>query len=127
MSIKMLKDVLLKYNDHPEFLGEDLVDVNQSGMFDETPLHIASRKGEVEDVEILLANGANVNVVGDIGNTPLHQAALTGRCNVIQLLLKLGADPKLKNEFNQTPLEVAILGSHEHAAKILREVEKINK
>lgn len=70
MSIKNVNEILLKYKDHPEFLGVELIDVNQRGAVDDTLLHIAARMGEVEDVEILIANGADVNIVGDLGNTP---------------------------------------------------------
>lgn len=118
--MKKLTDVLQKYKDHPEFLGIDLVDANQPGALDDTPLHIASRMGEAEDVEALLANGAKVNIAGDLGNTPLHQAAMNGNCNIIRILLKSGANPKLTNEFDQTPLKVAELGDHDDAANLLR-------
>lgn len=57
--MKKLIDVLQKYKDHPEFLGIDLIDANQPGAVDDTSLHIASRMGELEDVEVFLANGAN--------------------------------------------------------------------
>jgi len=70
VSIKNVNEILLKYKDHPEFLGVELIDVNQRGAVDDTLLHIAARMGEVEDVEILIANGADVNIVGDLGNTP---------------------------------------------------------
>lgn len=120
MSIKNVTEILLKYKDHPEFLGIELIDVNQRGAVDDTPLHIAARMGEVEDVEILIANGADVNIVGDLGNTPLHQAAMNGKCNVIKVLIKSGADLLLKNEFDQTPFKVAELGNHNDAARLLR-------
>jgi ankyrin repeat protein len=40
-----------------------------------TALHDAAKKGHIECVQLLIANGANVKVQGDFGNTPLHLAA----------------------------------------------------
>lgn len=115
-----LKDVLMKYQNHPEFLGQILTDPNQRGAVDDSPLHIAARKGELQDVEVLVAHGGNINSIGDLGNSPLHQAALSGHEAMVRLLLNLGADPSIKNEFSQTALDVAFLGKHNEVAKILR-------
>jgi len=122
-----LQDVLKKYQNHPEFLGTELVYANQRGAMDDTVLHIAARKNEVLDLEVLVANGADINMVGDLGNTPLHNAALTGKEQAIRRLLDLGADPSLRNEFDQTPLDIAKVGNHMRAAAILEEVEKGRK
>ena len=102
-----LAEVLRKYQSHPEFLGLVLSDPNQKGAMEDSPLHIAARRGEVEDIEVLLAHGGNVNLIGDIGNTPLHESSLAGRVNVVKKLLELGADPSIKNEFAQTALNTA--------------------
>jgi ankyrin repeat protein len=120
-----LKDVLQKYSDHPEFLGIDLVDVNQRGAVDDSPLHIASRKGEIEDIEVLLSNGADINLAGDLGNTPLHQAAMTGKTEAIKKLLSHGANSRLTNEFGQTALKVAELGKHKKAIEILSKRDNV--
>jgi uncharacterized protein len=118
-----LQDVLKKYQSHPEFLGIELLHANQRGTVDSTPLHIACEKGEIGDVEILIANGADINLPGDLGNTPLHSAALTGKAEVIKRLLELGADPFLRNEFSQTPLQVAQLGNHHAAVSVILQYE----
>jgi ankyrin repeat protein len=70
-----LKEVLAKYQELPEFADTPLTDVNQRSIGEDAPLHVASRWGALEDVEVLVAAGANVNQAGDIGNTPLHEAA----------------------------------------------------
>jgi ankyrin repeat protein len=114
-----LRDVLEKYQSHPEFLGLELVSANQKGALDSSPLHIAARTGEVHDIEVLVAHGADVNLSGDLGNTPLHQAAMVGKAESVRQLLLLGADPSLRNEFQQTPLEVARLGNHAEVAKLI--------
>lgn len=75
--------------------------------------------GQQRNIEILIANGAEVNAIGDIGNTPLHSAALFGKVTVAEKLLELGADPDLKNEFGETAADVARIGGHDKLAVIL--------
>ena len=121
MSVKTLHDVLDKYRTHPEFLGIELTDANQAGAVDDTPLHIASRNGELEDIEILVAHGADVNASGDLGNSPLHQAAMAGQASAVKKLLELGANTTLENEFSQTALTVAQLGNHNEVVELLKQ------
>jgi len=45
-----LDDVLSKYRTHPEFLGVKLTRTDQRGAVDDTPLHIAARKRDLEDI-----------------------------------------------------------------------------
>jgi uncharacterized protein len=114
-----LAAIIDKYRSHPEFLGIDVNDVNQPGAVDDTLLHLAARTGAIEDIETLVAFGANVDAVGDLGNTPLHQAAMTGQIASVKALLRLGARASGKNEFGQTAAEVAELGGHREIARIL--------
>jgi ankyrin repeat protein len=44
----------------------------------ETPLIIASRKGYLEIVELLLKNRADINKSDQDGETPLHKACIGG-------------------------------------------------
>ncbi len=117
---KKISDVLAQYSQHPDFIGVDLVDVNQQGAVDDAPLHIAVRKGSVEDVLDLLNLGAKINMLGDLGNTPLHYAALVGRPEMAQLLVLKGANPAMLNEFNETPLLVAQQGGKTDVVSILK-------
>lgn len=121
MSASDLDALKKKYGRYPQFLGIEIVDVNQPGAVDDTLLHIAALKGEREDVRTLLAHGADVNAVGDIGNTPLHGAAGNGHAAVVELLLKHGADPSIKNEFGETPLDWAKMDSHADVVRLLSE------
>jgi ankyrin repeat protein len=117
-----LTEVLRKYQSHPEFLGLVLSDPNQKGAMEDSPLHIAARKGELEDIEVLVAHGGNVNLIGDIGNSPLHEASLAGRVLVVNRLLELGADPSIRNEFAQTALDMALSGNHADIVAILKNI-----
>ena len=109
---KKFEVVKNKYKDHPEFIGIDISNPNQRGAVDDTLLHLVSRKGDIEGIEILIDYGAQVNIIGDLGNTPLHQAAMMGQINSVRALLKRGANPNIKNEFGQTAKEVAVIGGH---------------
>jgi uncharacterized protein len=114
-----LEEVLAKYRSHPEFLGVGLIHANQRGAVDDTPLHIAARKGEVGDLVVLVEHGAEVDLPGDLGNTPLHQAAMAGQAAAVAKLLELGANASLRNEFSETPLRVAQQGGHTHVIEVL--------
>ena len=120
MSMKHMSEILMKYANHPDFIGINLAEPNQRGAVDDAPLHIAVRRGTLDDVSELLAVGANINLPGDMGNTPLHYAAMAGRNEVVSLLLKKGANPKLENEFLETPLKVAQLGGKKDVVHLLK-------
>ena len=114
-----VEEVLLKYSNHPDFIGVELLHVNQSGATDDCPLHIAARRGSLQDVLELIALGANVNLAGDLGNTPLHFAAMAGHINIVEALLVKGASQHARNEFDQTPAKVAQLGGRDEVFQFL--------
>jgi uncharacterized protein len=107
-----LQKILHQYAEHPDFIGIDLIDINQRGAVDDCPLHIAVRNRSEDEVLELIACGANVNMLGDLGNTPLHFAALFGRELIVKILLDKGANPELTNEFGETALKVAQQGKN---------------
>ena len=119
-----LEDVLSKYRTHPDFLGVELTRADQRGAVDDTPLHIAARKGDLEDIAILVAPGADINAWGDLHYTPLHSAAMTGQITAVRKLLELGGNPALPNEFSETPLQVARNGGHEEIVSLLASYQK---
>ena len=105
------KEVLQRYIDEilPEFAGIVLTDVNQRGNFGNSPLKVASTRGNLEEIEALLAGGANVNVKGEDGYTPLHHAASQGHVAAVKRLLEAGAAPDLVDDDGSTPRQVAVL------------------
>ena len=104
--------------------GVELTDVNQRGSCEDALLHLASFRGEAEDVKVLLANGADVNIKGDLGFTPLHNAAMRNEVKVINILLASGANPYIVCEDGRTPLQVAEVSKrYGAAARLLRKRE----
>lgn len=57
-----------------------------------TALHWAASYGQVNSVQLLIANGAEVDVLGPEGETPLLMAADGGHHEVVRLLLNEGAN-----------------------------------
>ena len=126
----MMKTALLavieKYRTIPEFLAIDLVDPNQHGNTGDTLLHIVAFREALEDMEILVACGAEINALGDLGDTPLHQAASAGKIRSVKKLLAWGADATIKNEDGETALDLAEMMGHSDIAKLLKERMRVS-
>ncbi|XP_074214103.1 ankyrin repeat and SOCS box protein 13 isoform X1 [Camelus bactrianus] len=56
-----------------------------------TPVHEAAQRGETQQLQQLIENGACVNQVTVDSITPLHMASLRGQAQCVQLLLAAGA------------------------------------
>lgn len=116
-------EVLRRYKDEelPAFVGIFLQDVNQVGNFGDRPLHVASVRGDLDEIAALISAGADVNAPGDLANTPLHEAVSQEHLSAIQFLLNSGASPNMKNEFGQTPLDIARDKGRSDIARLLEE------
>jgi hypothetical protein len=78
---------------------------NNTGM---TALMYATRSGDTNGVQALLAAGADPNLQSTIYRmTALMQAAISNNTNVAQALLAAGADTKLKDHKGRTALDLA--------------------
>ncbi len=89
-------------------------------------IHSASLRGDVEEVRLLLRQGADPDARRvaampghDEAYTPLIYAAIGGHPDVIRLLLKHGADPHLADSHGYTALHHAAWEGHEAAARAL--------
>jgi ankyrin repeat protein len=108
-----------KDEDLPAFCEIALEDVNQVGNFGERPLHVASSRGNMEEIAALVEAGAEVNASGELGNTPLHEAVGQGHTKAIQYLLDHGASPDASNEFGETPLDKARQANRRDIVEVL--------
>ncbi|MEM7222117.1 MAG: ankyrin repeat domain-containing protein [Pseudomonadota bacterium] len=106
------QDVLRRYEDEdlPDFLEMRFTDVNQVGLFGNTPLEVAAVRGDLEEIDALLAAGADHNARCELGCTPLHGAAGQGHAEAVTRLLRAGASTDLLNEFGDIPRETALRG-----------------
>lgn len=88
-----------------------------------TALHFAVEFGALEDVQALLAAGANPNIFDKRGVTPLHTVA-GDRCDegMLHALLDAGADINAMTPMPgvKTPLQFALVSEHADSAKMLR-------
>lgn len=76
--------------------------VNTKNYIGETPLHIASKTGDLAVLNYLLKNKAFVNSKNKTGETPLFYAVAVQNRDVISLLLKSGACLDCKSTFGDT-------------------------
>ncbi|XP_066911304.1 transient receptor potential cation channel subfamily A member 1 homolog isoform X2 [Clytia hemisphaerica] len=89
-----------------------------------TPLHIASTKGHIKAVEVLLSMGSLIDAKNDQNLTPLHLASKYGRSRIVRLLLEESGTHNIVNDeddASNTPLHLAALEGHENVLSILLE------
>jgi ankyrin repeat protein len=67
----------------------------------DSPLHVAVRQGQIEDVrKILIQQQVDVNILNSKHETPLHLACSKKESPIVQLLVAFGADPYIKDSNN---------------------------
>lgn len=107
-----LTALLTRIGHTTEFLGVNLVDPNQRGIFGNTPLDVAIVWGDLAAVTLLLDAGADVNAKQESGRTPLHEAASFGNIEIVKLLLSRRAKTDELDDSGLTALDVAKLSGH---------------
>lgn len=94
------------YLDVIKFLLQAGLDINQHGGH---AVQIASSNGNLEVVQLLVAEQANINYQvfdrnkQDLSSTPLHKSALFGHLEIMRFLLENGANPVLKDYYGYRP------------------------
>lgn len=76
-----------------------------------TELHYAADRGDVAEVQRLLARGTHVNAQDKEGRTPLHLAAEGGHEIVVALLVRCGARMDATDNAGRTPVVLAMEGN----------------
>ncbi|XP_031632013.1 serine protease Hayan-like [Contarinia nasturtii] len=84
-----------------------------------SPIYLASYYGQIDVIERLIRNSADVNIRENGGFTPIHVAAQQGHERVVDLLLKNGANINLQTNYGQTPLHCATWNGHEKVVAVL--------
>lgn len=79
-----------------------------------TPLMVASAKGHVHSMLLLIDRGAKIDAVNDLGQTALHLAALNGHAHAVKCLVAEGAESWHRDSNGCTPMDCAKSESEEH-------------
>lgn len=82
----------------------------------QTPLHVAARRGYQVCIKILVHAGARVDKRDSAGNTPLMYAVKEGHVSAIKALLREGARTDSRNFMNESALHFAAGSGHQQAA-----------
>lgn len=86
-----------------------------------TPLMMASAKGQVAAVELLLKNKARIDLKSQDNIGPLHCAAVSGNGQVARLLIDYGADPNEPGLGGLRPIISAADAGNTEVVRILLE------
>ena len=82
--------------------------VNQASKDDDTPLYIASEKGHLEIVKVLIASEASVNQANKDFITPLLAASHSDHMEIVKVLLTNHANCHYNNNSDITPIDVGL-------------------
>lgn len=109
-AIKLLKEKQAK---------EPAPKINKPDVFGETPLLKAIKKGDVEQVKNLIAQGADVNCVNAFDESALGVAVREGKLEIVKLLINAGADVNRINTFQESVLMTAVKTGNLEIVKLL--------
>ncbi|XP_057336444.1 ankyrin-3-like [Microplitis mediator] len=76
---------------------------------DQSLLHMAIKKNNLEMVSLLLETGADVDEYDDDGFAPIHHAVKARIDDILQLLLDYGADINAKNKYGNTSFSMVLM------------------
>lgn len=78
----------------------------------------AARKGQAEEVSLLMASGAPFTTDW-LGTSPLHLAAQHGHAQTAEVLLRAGVSRDARTKVDRTPLHMAAQHGHTRVAELL--------
>ena len=108
-----LSEVLATYSELPDW-AETGCELNQPNNYGDYPINVAATRCRIDEIELLLAAGADVNQRGEHGFSPLLSAVEQGCLLAVAYLLEKGANPDLASSDETTPEALAeLLEEHE--------------
>jgi uncharacterized protein len=91
--------------DMAAFLLENGMNPNVKSWHHVTLLHDMAQKGDINKVELLLDQGADINAIEEeYQSTPLGMATRWGQVEMVEFLIREGADPNISGAPWSTPL-----------------------
>lgn len=100
-------------------LEENPESVNTRNEYGTTPLFLATMRGKVEIMMLLINKGADVRAKNSNGFTALDTAVYSGNKQAVELLITNGADVNTKSKPGTTPLLFSITRGHKEVLDIL--------
>jgi ankyrin repeat protein len=100
-------------------LSKDPDRINSKDEYGNSLLHLAAREGNVDIINYLVSEGANVNSRNIADETPIHLAANSGNLDVVIQLISNGANINVKDSIGNTPLHDAAENDHIQIVKYL--------
>ena len=86
---------------------------------EETPMHVATRRGQLNALRLLHKNGADVDARNANHETPLAVASSVGQLNVVSWLIDSGAEVNSRCDAGWTPLHRASQYGHLRIVRLL--------
>ena len=93
-------------------MAESAEDIFATGEFDQTALHVAAERGNVQRIHSLLQQGADLEARDLDGYSPLMIAVSVEQPEAVNRLLEAGADVTTQNANGDTPLHIAARNSN---------------
>ncbi len=83
------------------------------------PIHDAAKSGDLDQVQLLIVQGADVNKKATRDETPLIIASLAGNGEIVNYLLQRGANINARNASGMTSLHAAAYAGHSDIVSLL--------
>ncbi len=94
--------------------------INAHNLAGKTPLHEASRAGNVEFIRTLVMSGADINAIDETGKTALTDAIQMNQTDAVRELLERNASPVMQDMYGRNAFHEAVEYSSVELITLLR-------